>query len=356
MNFIQKKPIKSFRNYYRILVFLIVIVFSKNLAAQEETNWVEIFLTDTIDYTSFAVSNIFNDKYPPANLFDTKLNTCWVCSSKKSPNISSLFLKLPELNNIVINIFPGYGKNKELYFQNARPKKIRLNVFAAVNPDGYVSEHGMLYKSVKFPEEQTVHLADSFIVRSVSLDFYQKDLADFKKRVYLSYDSTYKMPKAETCLILKIEILETYPGSKYDDVCISEIFFNDCFISSHPQTANPIKKVYLNDDENTLLLDDSVHQRGVVYCDTLSVLQIIDVSENKKWAIIISMPAEIEGRVETTYLLFDLLNKLMVNFQLEKCIGNYLPGNEMYFKSDENGRTYLTYLAKDGEIHKIELR
>ena len=354
MNLIQKKHTNVFRNYYSSIILLIVVVFINSGATQQKSEWVDIFLNDTDEYVQYGVKTIDNSKYPPSKLFDGKFNTCWV--SKTNNSNTALYLKLPNNKSNVLNIFSGYGKTKELYYQNARPQKIRLNIYAAINPDGYASEYGLLYKAVKFSQEQIIHLADSFAVQSIPLDYSQKELTAFINMISKTFDADFQMPKAETCLILKLEILDIYCGSKYTDVCISEIFFNDCFISSHPQTANPIKKVYLNDDENTLLLDDSVHKREVVYCDTLSVLQIIDVSENKKWAIIISMPAEIEGRVETTYLLFDLLNKLMVNFQLEKCTGNYLPGNEMYFKSGENGRTYLTYLAKIGEIHKIELR
>ena len=157
-------------------------------------------------------------------------------------------------------------------------------------------------------------------------------------------------------MIVKIEVLDTYPGTKYDDICISEIFFNDCFVSLHRQTANLIEKVYLNAAENKLLLGDSIHSGKVIYSDPLSVLQLMEISDNKKWAIIISMPAEIEGRAETSYLLFDLSNKKMVNSQLERCTGSYLPGNEMYFESSGSGRIYLTYLTKDGEYNKIELR
>ena len=336
------------------MIFLIVLALGNNVSAQHKTEWVDISLVDTVKYVQFGVSNVDNYRYPPSNLFDSKYNTCWVSGSKK--NKSTLFLKMPELKDIIINIFPGYGKSEKLYFQNARQKKIRLSVFAAINPDGYVSEIGALYKAVKFPLEQTAYLVDSFGIQSVSLDFSQKDIDNFKNEVYLSYDSTYNIPKAANGLILEIEVIETYPGNKYDDVCISELFFNDRFISPQLQTANPVDKIYLNTAENALLLDNSVHQGKVVYSDTLSILQIIEVSENKKWVILISMPAEVEGRAETSYLLFDLFNRVMVNSQLKKSAGNYLPGNEIYFDSDESGRTYLTHFAKDGEYHKIELR
>ena len=345
---------KAFRIYYKLIIFLIVFALGNNVSAQHKTEWVDISLVDTVKYVQFGVSNVDNYRYPPSNLFDSKYNTCWVSGSKK--NKSTLFLKMPELKDIIINIFPGYGKSKKLYHQNARPKKIRLSVFAAINPDGYVSEIGTLYKAVKFPQEQIVHLPDSFGIQSISLTIPQEDLFEFENVIYDLFNSEFKMPPGEECLILKIEIVDSYAGSKYDDVCISEIFFNDCFLSPQLKKINPVEKVYLNTAENALLLDNSVQQGKLVYSDTLSILQIMEVSENKKWAILISMPAENEGRAETSYLIFDLLNKAMVNGQLEKSIGNYMPGNEIYFDSGESGRTYLTYFAKDGEYHKIELR
>ncbi len=45
----------------------------------------------------------------------------------------------------------------------------------------------------------------------------------------------------------------------------------------------------------------------VIYHDPQSVLQLIDVSADNKWAIVISMPAELgEGRVETYYQLINI--------------------------------------------------
>jgi hypothetical protein len=282
------------------------------------------------------------------------LNTCWVSASGKTEK-PSLFLKLPDFDNIVINIFSGYGKSKALYFQNARPKKIVFKIFGAVNPDGYVSEIGVQYKAVPFPQEQIVLLEDKFGVQSIPLDIPKKDLTDFRKMISESFDSEFKLPKADICLIIKMEILDSFSGSRYDDICISEVFFNNRFIAFRPKKPNPISKVYLNKEENSLLLDDKVNRRVVVYTDTSSVLQIIDISINKKWAILISMPSDIKGRVDTSYLLADLVNKNIVNPQLEKVTGNYLSGNEMYFKSRNNSMLDLIYNSKDGKYYQLEL-
>lgn len=354
MKYIQKKPIRALKNYYNFIVPVFVLSFFNNTFAQEKLNWVDISLVDTIKYTQFQVNHVANSKYPPSNLFDSKLNTCWVSSSNKTEE-SSLFLKLPDLDNIVVNFFSGYGKSKELYLQNARPKKIVFKIFSAVNPDGYVSEIGVQYKAVQFPREQIVLLEDKFGLQSIPLDIPQEELTDFSKKISKSFDSEFKQPKADVCLIIKMEILDAFPGTKYDDICISQVFFNNRFLAFHHENSNPILKVYLNKEENSLLLDDKVNQRVVVYTDTSSVLQIIDVSTNKKWAILISMPADIQGRVETTYLLADLVNKKIVNAHLEKVTGNYLSGNEMYFESRDDGLLDLIYISKDGKYCRLEL-
>ncbi len=341
-------------NYFNISVILTILYLFNPLSGQQNFKWLDISLTDSINYIQFDVNTVCNDKYPPSNLFDGNFNTCWISGSYK--NNAALFLKLPESNNIVMTIFPGYAKSKELHSQNARPKKIRISVYAAVNPDGYVSEIGVQYKAVKFEQEQIVHLADSFETQSIPLDLSQKELTDFANAVSKTFDARYHMPKAEQCFILKMEILESYHGNRYKDICISELFFNDRIMTFHPAPIPQILKVYLNSNEQTLLLDNNLNKHVEVYRDTSSVLQIIDISKNKKYAILISMPAEIQGRAETSYLLVDLINKTIFNSQLEKISGNYVYGNAKYFKTTDNDRLFLMYYTNEGEFDQLELK
>jgi len=192
-------------------------------------------------------------------------------------------------------------------------------------------------------------------MQHIQLDFSQIKLIDFRKSVYKTFYSNFKQSIANTCLIMQLEILDIWQGSKYNDICISEIFFDDRFIPYNHSNSSNVKSVYLNSDENTLLVDYNNAKGVSIYRDTTSVLQIVEISENKKWAILISMPAKIQGRVETTYLLVDLVNKEVVNSQLENCTGNHLYGNEMHFEYNKNGMLYLKYNAIAGEYHKIEL-
>jgi hypothetical protein len=355
MKCIPKILMHVLKDYFKLFIFLIIPFITNSILAQEKLKWVDISLTDSIKYVQFDVHTVSNIRYSPANLFDAKSNTCWVSGTNQS-EMSSLYLKLPDSDNIVMNIFSGYGKSSNLYLQNARPKKINLNLYVAVNPEGYVSENGFLYKAVKFPHTQVIQLTDNFGVQSIPFDFSKKDLNEFRNKASHSFDSAFKIPKANSCLILELEIIETFPGTNYDDVCISELFFNDRFVSFHPVFPNQISRVYLNHTENILLLDNEIKQGIIAYKDTSSILQIIEVSKNKKYAILIAMPAEIQGRAETTYLLVDLLNRKMINPQLEKYTGNYLSGNEIYFDFQTDNMMNLVYLAKNGEYLKLELK
>ncbi len=321
------------------------------MSAQDTLSWQDITLMDTTEYAQYSSSKVYNYKYPPSNLFDANYNTCWVVGSDRKKDNASLFLKLPDLENIVVNIFSGYGKSKNLYYQNSIPREIRFTILAAINPDGYVSEYGALYKAVKYSEDKIIHIPDKFDVQSISLDFSKEKLSDFKRMVYESFNTEFTMLPGETCLILQMEIMASWPGTKYDDICISEIFLNDCLISPKPKESIQVENIYLNSTGNALLMDDKTNSEIVVYSDSLSILQIIEISNDKKWAILISMPAEIEGRAQTEYLLIDLINKKVLNPQLEKMWKSYVSGSALFFEYGDYDEIFLV-----SDEFRMELR
>lgn len=339
----QRTRMKRLKHYCKAILFAFIGFLSiSHLYAQQKSDWTDICVV----VAAFDYENFPPDPYPQSNLFDGNYKTCWV------QDISHVFMRFPGYDSVVVNIFAGYGKSKELYYKNSRPRTLRFSVFAGVHAEGFVTEIADVYEGLEFPTVQTAELADSFGIQEVLLKFSQKDLAGFSKNVYQRFRSEFENPVVDTSLFLKIEISDTRKGSKYDDVCVSEIFLSQNFISSLSSTPQPVK-IYLNAKENALLIDDNNQQGITVYSDTSSVLQLIEVSPDKKWAIVISMPVEVEGRAETTYLLMNLSTRETANQQLEKCTGNYLPGNEMYFNTDKDGQLLLTYRAKDNEYYTI---
>jgi len=337
--------------------FLVLMVVSANsLFAQSDQPWVDISLKSTNRYIEYSVSKVFNDQYPGQNIFDANLHTCWVSNSNKSDEISYLYLRLPELDDLNMSIFPGYGKSRKLFKQNARPKKLRFSYYVAVNPDGYVTEISRLYKAVKLPYTEIVDVSDSFEIQSFKLSIPEIEISKYKKILQSQYGTKFDIAQSPPCLILQMEIIDIYRGTKYSDICISEIFLNDCLISFHPVSTPVIESVFLNQSENALWVKDEYSKETVVYRDTLSALQIIEVSEDKRWAIILSMPASIEGRAATTYFLVDLMNKKIANSQNEEIAGDYSWDDPIFFESGEDDTHYLIYTNNEGRYIRLKLR
>ncbi len=334
-------PVRKVITRFSIVLFTVLIFGS--ITAQEKLQWTEIYLLDTPPNFSSSDNDYQNAKYPAANLFDRDFSTCWVANAENN-SYPYVFVKMPNLNNWVVNIFSGYGKSEELFYKNSRPRKIRISVFAAINPTGgFVTEIATVYKAIQFPKKIDIELIDSFGVQSIPLNISKEELNSFLEKSEEYFGSTFNMDVNKKCLILKLEIIDTWKGTHYDDICISELFFNNIFVTFQSIKPRQISNVYISDAENALLIDDNTGKGIVVYQDKESILQLIDVSHDKKWAILISMAAEIEGRAETFYLLVDLVNKEVVNNMLEKCLGNYLSGSELFFDDRGSASVFLMY-------------
>jgi hypothetical protein len=336
-----------------MLIILSLLFLQKSHA--QEYNWKDIELIDTMAYTAFSHNPNDSKSYPPSHLFDGNFSTCWVAGSEKSHENPRIKIRLPYLPNI-LNIYPGYGKSKSLFNKNSRPGKIKLTIHVGINPEGYISENAVMYKSLRYPDEHIVNLKDTGMIQHVPLKFPLEKVSSFQKEVSAKFKQELNYPAADTCLILEIEILETRKGSKWDDICISEIHFNDRFVTDNSKDVANIKDVFLNKEENTLLVSLPNQPERKVYSDKKSVLQIVDVSKNKKWAVLISMPSNIQGRAETIYLLADLLNRKIVNKELEKVTGTYTSGTELFFDYNKEGQLFLKYYDKNFNKRMLELK
>lgn len=139
----------------------------------------------------------------------------------------------------------------------------------------------------------------------------------------------------------------------YSDTAVDSLEHSDDIDSI--EFSEVIEGVYVDKSEHSLIIDSGSFT-SCAYRDTTSVLQLIEVTKDFKWAILISMPAEVDGRAETTYLLIDIENRDMYNGILEKIAENYISGSEIYFNTFKNGKTYLTYSDKNGKDLTIELK
>ena len=315
-------------------------------------------MTDTMEYTFFGTEHISDFRYPPSQLFDASFSTCWVSYMRNDSTYPSVFIAMPEnlTNNIILNIFSGYGKSETLFMKNSRPGKIQISLHTAIVPDGYVSEYGLLCKVFQSPYQKTFILKDTFGLQKISLQNIYEKFKSHHNKVLSEYKSRFDFPLLDTLVLFKMEILSIYPGTAYDDICISEVFFNNCYISAAGQAFDSsIGNVYVNEDENTLLVDTENQNAVAVYNEPESILQIADITNDNSWAILISVPLETQGRVETQYRIIDLLNKEEMSDTIKNLIPDYRVGEPLYFEQ-MNGKNYLVFQRLPDKVRKIELR
>ncbi len=336
------------------------------LYAQDHNEMQEIHLLDKNDLNPYAefissdIKDMFHlsktNKYPSINLFDGNLNTCWVAGSSGTNAYNTLYVRLPEKidpNKIIFNIFSGYGKSKARYYQNARAKKLKISIYAAYAPEGHVSETAVKYCIKKY-SEKIIKLSDTFAVQSFLLHLDKGKMIDFYKHNKQNCKSLIKNNKhktIDTSFVLKLEILDTYKGSKYNDVCISEIFFNNRFVTAYPLKYNEVKNVYIKDD-NVLMADYARGKKVVVYKNRSAVFTMVDWEGNENFALLhYTLNDEVGpgSRAEEHYALIDLKNRSIVNSEFKKCTG-YSPMFGILEKKD--GHTFIENLGE----YNIELK
>ena len=352
------------KNIY--LLIPVLILMSCATPAQKGNTMDELYLLDKNDFNPYVefystdIKDFFNpeqsNKYPSTNLFDGYLKTCWVAGSSKKNNKSALFIKIPDqipVDQLILNIFSGYGKNKALYLKNSRPKKIKISLLAAFYPEGCSTEVANLYIINKYPETKQIYLVDTFGVQSFHLEIDKKAFAEFQTNS-LNMCNSFKGEDFEKLksdkdsasfsptLILKLEIEDVYRGSKYDDICISEIFFNDRFVTAYPDKFISVDTVYIKDD-NTLMAGLAGEKDVVIIKDTSSVYTSVYHPAHSNWAILSYVPNDEVGegsRIEERYSLIDLKNRKKIDDEeFKKCTGHY-PYSPLIEK-DENGRSLL---------------
>lgn len=320
------------------------------LFSDTSSKWIELSLYNVPGYgICKATSELSGDngvkvigKYSVMNLLDKDFSTAWVEGKQGDGITESVYIVIPEECK-TINIFTGYGKNSSLYHKNNRPKKIKLSFFIGINPDGYVSETVIIYKALKFEKDFYITLKDTFGVQNFKFPFSISELETFKNTVINRFKEKPGHKIGQIDFILKFEIEEVYKGNKWDDTCISEVFFNNRYIcNKHDEIFNEIKNIYVNRKENTIYMDTEKEKKIMLLQDSNSVYQISEISKDKQWITVIRMPADAgPGRVGTEYLILNTHLKKLMCKDISKVVGNDIYGP--FFLINKNENLFLEY-------------
>ena len=154
---------------------------------------------------------------------------------------------------------------------------------------------------------------------------------------------------------MKLTITDVYKGKKYNDTCISEIYFNTLYISSLPIIYPDVTDVYTSKDESAVFIIDSKNNQIKVLEDKQTVFQVIDTSADHKWVVLIKMPAEVgQSRVDTEYILLNTYAGKIENSNLEKAAGGPIHG-PFFFKINKDS-LFLEYsMQGESDVRYIEI-
>lgn len=327
------------------VIFFAMLVFTpwSTLEAMDDNGWETLDLRFHSGHFYLATSELKAPgdnslgPYGIHNLFDGSLQTCWA-EGAEGPGIGeSLYLDI-KAGTPFINIANGYQKSPALFKANNRIKTLKAVMFIGINLPGEVTELFTRYHARMFTITRILSLTDTFGFQRVPLRFDWGSLLKFKAQTTADYFAgksfENESSQPDVHYILQLRIMDIYHGDKYDDTCVSEIN------TARPDDNITVTNVYLNDAENTILMDTKEDKGIVLDSAPDAVFQLMEISPDKQWVIVIKMPGKVgNSRVETTYLLYNTRLKMRVAPEfLSTDVG------DLYDFTQKGDATYLNYL------------
>ncbi len=334
----------------------------------QDAVWEKLFLYDgkTFYYESSELEDPkaeYGDigKYSAAWLFDKDVSTAWVEGVKGDGIGEYILIGLKNTLPDKIHINNGYQKTKSLYIKNSRPKTLKVSLYVAYILPADVTELGGNFYCLPYTDSILIELNDEMGTQVFELPFDEEKVDSLKKLGDINFKKEFGEIMAERLnpnsdndwyedfygYIIKLEILEVYKGSRWDDTCISDIWFSsegkkDEGIS-HDEMITEIFEgndgnIYFSTSkqEKVLLasLKDIENEDDLVGGEPEIVL--MDVSPDKEWAQIdFLFSHESYMRVEELPFLYNVRLRIKVDKSL---LGDYF---SMYGFVEKDGKTYL---------------
>ena len=181
--------------------------------------------------------------YAPSRLVDGDPQTGW--SEGDEGDGVGAEVVVPGLLDLTkpLRIWAGYGKSPELFAANGRPKRVRVTVLRlrAAEPDSHdatgcsdseyvepvaVAEHEVAlldfngYQALPVPDFQVEHYLE-YPREWLMMDGHERMM--HQERVDAGQAVPFRREATEYAYLLRLTLLEVYPGIRYEDTVISEI-------------------------------------------------------------------------------------------------------------------------------------
>lgn len=140
-------------------------------------------------------------RYAPKRAFDQDTKTAWCEGAEGNGENEILMVPLWARGANRIEIWAGYGKSKDAFEANNRPKKVRVYLLSA--DEAVVHQYGDLLTGIKVSARREVTLDDKNGYQVIDFPDVPTDRKAFR--------------------LAAVQILSVYPGKRYHDTCISEV-------------------------------------------------------------------------------------------------------------------------------------
>jgi hypothetical protein len=148
--------------------------------------------------TSSTLPSTNNWDYSNSNLFDGNILTAWVEGVSGTGLNEKIII---ELDNPIqlqfLGLANGFRQNEKTYIENSKVKKLEVTLY---NDENRIEQKVTL----DFPNRTFIELNEDNLFDVLELEMFWEDMAKINK--------------------IELSIKETYPGTKYEDTCISEIY------------------------------------------------------------------------------------------------------------------------------------
>ena len=155
---------------------------------------------------SIAASSTLAGDYEADHLLDEDFSTAWVEGTSDAGVGAQIEIILDEVMPLTaIGLINGYTKSERTYYRNNRIKKIRIEVRGSNTYENDALE--TLTYEVELPDRPYSAINEQSFATQLDIP-YDVGEGAYGKRVRR----------------VVLTILEVYPGTRYNDTCLSEIF------------------------------------------------------------------------------------------------------------------------------------
>lgn len=171
--------------------------------------------------------------YSVRNLGDGNPATCWA-EGAKGPGIGERIYLMVNGKPKSLTIINGYGKSKSLFKKNGRVKVVEISLLAAFDLPGDVTEVATKYYMKRCGPTTGFVLKDIQAKQTVSLPFKWERIEEVGQALARAFEKDFSTEieqraqgndvRYSRTLVLCLEIVQVYPGTKYEDTCISELY------------------------------------------------------------------------------------------------------------------------------------